>query len=67
MRSEIAPDKLGEARPVTALNKLRTERELPEGKPYRWRADYGLDVEGMLIYKPGRFESKHLDLENGGA
>jgi dipeptidyl aminopeptidase/acylaminoacyl peptidase len=56
------PDKLGEARPVTAFNKLFTERELPQGKSYRWKADDGLDVEGMLIYPPGRFESKHLPM-----
>jgi len=30
-----SPDKLDQARPVTSLNKLFTERDLPQGKPYR--------------------------------
>lgn len=45
---------------ITAFNQLLTERALPEGKPYRWTADDGATVEGMLIYPPGRFEAKHL-------
>ena len=48
-----SPDKLGEARPITSLNSLFTERELPQGKPYRWKADDGTSIEGMLIYPPG--------------
>ncbi len=54
------PDKLQSARPITSFNKLFTERELPKGKPYRWQADDGTTVEGMLIYPPGKFEAKHL-------
>jgi len=57
-----SPDKLAEARPITNFNKLFTERELPQGKPYRWKADDGTTVEGMLIYPPGKFESKNLPL-----
>ena len=53
-------DKLQDARPITSFNKLFTERALPEGKPYRWKADDGTAVEGMLIYPPGKFEAKHL-------
>ena len=53
-------DKLASARPITAFNKLFTERALPEGKPYRWTADDGSSVEGMLIYPPGHFGEKHL-------
>jgi len=56
------PDKLEEAQPVTAFNKLFTERELPQGKLYRWKADDGVDVEGMLIYPPGKFEAKRLPM-----
>ncbi len=55
-------DKLSEARPITAFNKLFTERELPQGKPYRWKADDGTTIEGMLIYPPGKFEAKHLPM-----
>jgi dipeptidyl aminopeptidase/acylaminoacyl peptidase len=53
-------DKLQEARPITAFNKLFAERDLPQGKPYKWKADDGTTVEGMLIYPPGRFEAKNL-------
>jgi dipeptidyl aminopeptidase/acylaminoacyl peptidase len=54
--------KLDQARPLTSLNKLFTERDLPQGKPYRWKADDGITVEGMLIYPPGKFESKNLPM-----
>src|SRR5260370_16541621 len=54
--------KLEQARPVTSFNKLLSERDLPQGKPYRWKADDGTTVEGMLIYPPGKFEATHLPL-----
>ena len=53
-------DQLRQARPLTAFNKLFTERDLPQGKPCRWTADDGTAVEGMLIYPPGKFEAKNL-------
>ena len=56
------PDKLDQARPITSFNKLLAEKELPQGKPYRWKADDGTMVEGMLIYPPGNFEAKHLPM-----
>jgi len=55
-------DKIGQARPITSLNHLFAERDLPQGKPYRWKADDGTTVEGMLIYPPGKFESKNLPM-----
>src|SRR5271165_891997 len=54
--------KLDEARAITSFNKLFTERDLPQGKPYRWKADDGTAVEGMLVYPPGKFEAKHLPM-----
>ncbi|MGB9159706.1 MAG: prolyl oligopeptidase family serine peptidase [Candidatus Sulfotelmatobacter sp.] len=57
-----SPDKLDQARPITSLNHLFTERDLPQGKPYRWKADDGTTVEGMLIYPRGEFESKKLPM-----
>jgi dipeptidyl aminopeptidase/acylaminoacyl peptidase len=56
------PDQLQNARPITAFNKLFTERELPKGKAYRWVADDGTAVEGMLLYPPGKFEQKNLPM-----
>jgi len=57
-----SPDKLDQARPITSLNHFFTEREIPQGKPYRWKADDGTTVEGMLIYPPGKFESRKLPM-----
>jgi dipeptidyl aminopeptidase/acylaminoacyl peptidase len=53
---------LDRARPITSLNKLFAERDLPQGKPYRWKADDGTTVEGMLIYPLGKFEAKNLPM-----
>jgi dipeptidyl aminopeptidase/acylaminoacyl peptidase len=55
-------DRLGQARPVTSFNKLFTERDLPLSKPYRWTSDDGTPVEGMLMYPPGKFETKNLPM-----
>ena len=55
-------DDLKHARPITSFNKLFTDRELPQGKPYRWKADDGTTIEGMLIYPPGKFDAKHLPM-----
>ena len=55
-------DKLEQAHPITAFNKLFTERDLPQGKPYQWTSDDGTKVEGMLLYPPGKFEAKNLPM-----
>jgi dipeptidyl aminopeptidase/acylaminoacyl peptidase len=53
-------DKLDQARPITSFNRFLAEKDLPQGKPYRWKADDGTSVEGMLIYPPGKLAAKHL-------
>lgn len=53
---------LDSARPITSFNHLFTERDLPQGKPYQWKADDGTTVEGELIYPPGKFGDKHLPM-----
>jgi len=55
-------DRLDQARPITSFNKKLAEADLPQGKPYQWKADDGTTVEGMLIYPPGKFEQKHLPM-----
>jgi acylaminoacyl-peptidase len=55
-------DKLQDARPITSFNRLFLERDLPQAKPYRWTADDGTTVEGMLMYPPGEFEAKNLPM-----
>jgi dipeptidyl aminopeptidase/acylaminoacyl peptidase len=53
---------LDQSRSITQFNKLFAERDLPQGKPYQWKADDGTTIEGMLIYPPGKFEQKHLPM-----
>jgi dipeptidyl aminopeptidase/acylaminoacyl peptidase len=57
-----SPDQLTQARPITAFNRLFTERDLPKAKPYRWTSKDGTPVEGMLMYPPGKFEAKSLPM-----
>jgi dipeptidyl aminopeptidase/acylaminoacyl peptidase len=49
-----------DAHAITSFNRLLTERALPEGRPYRWTADDGVSVEGILIYPPGKLGAKNL-------
>jgi dipeptidyl aminopeptidase/acylaminoacyl peptidase len=53
-------DQLSSAKPITTFNHLFTERALPDAKPFQWKADDGVTVEGLLIYPPGKFEAKNL-------
>jgi dipeptidyl aminopeptidase/acylaminoacyl peptidase len=53
-------DRLEQARPITSFNQKLADADLPQGKPYQWKAEDGTLVEGMLIYPPGKFEGKHL-------
>ncbi len=55
-------DKLADAKPITSFNQIFTERDLPKGKPYRWTADDGTSIEGMLMYPPGKFEARNLPM-----
>jgi dipeptidyl aminopeptidase/acylaminoacyl peptidase len=55
-------DKIGQARPITSFNAKLAQADLPQGKPYQWKADDGTTVEGMLIYPPSKFEAKHLPM-----
>jgi dipeptidyl aminopeptidase/acylaminoacyl peptidase len=57
-----SPDKLAQALPITSFNQKLAEADLPQGKPYQWKADDGTTVEGMLIYPPGKFEAKYLPM-----
>ena len=55
-------DKLADAKPITAFNHHYAEHTLPQGKPYQWKADDGSNVEGMLVYPPGKFGEKNLPM-----
>ncbi|HZQ70233.1 MAG TPA: S9 family peptidase [Terriglobales bacterium] len=55
-------DRLQQARPITSFNRWFTDRDLPKAKPYRWTADDGTVVEGMLMYPPGKFEARNLPM-----
>ena len=55
-----SPAKMKEAKAITIFNESLTKYALPEGRPFRWTADDGTSVEGMLIYPPGKFGEKYL-------
>jgi dipeptidyl aminopeptidase/acylaminoacyl peptidase len=59
-----SPNQLAQARPITAFNQFLAERDLPQGHPYRWKADDGTTVEGMLIYPPGAWQPGEPDPKN---
>ncbi|MFL6350610.1 MAG: prolyl oligopeptidase family serine peptidase [Bryobacteraceae bacterium] len=51
---------LTSAKAVTSLNSLFTQRDLPAWKTYRWTADDGKSIEGVLLYPPGKVDAHHL-------
>ncbi len=53
---------LGAAKAVTTFNPIFHERAEVDWKPYRWKSKDGTDVEGVLIYPPGKFGEKHLPM-----
>ncbi len=55
-------DKLNQARPITTFNQFLAEKDLPQGHPFRWKADDGTTIEGMLIYPPGKLDQKNLPM-----
>lgn len=53
---------IAQAKPITSFNKLFTERDLPQGRGFQWKSEDGSNVEGVLIYPPGKFDQKNLPL-----
>ena len=56
------PSKMNDAKAITSFNEPLTKTALPQGRPFRWTADDGVSVEGMLIYPPGKFGEKYLPM-----
>jgi dipeptidyl aminopeptidase/acylaminoacyl peptidase len=58
----VAADPAGpaQAKAISNFNPLFTQRAQPEWKTYRWKADDGAMVEGLLIYPPQRIGEKKL-------
>jgi dipeptidyl aminopeptidase/acylaminoacyl peptidase len=54
------PSHLEQAKVVTNFNTLFHQRAQSEWTTYRWKADDGTEVEGVLIYPPGKRNAKHL-------
>jgi dipeptidyl aminopeptidase/acylaminoacyl peptidase len=54
------PARPGQAKSISSFNLLFTQRAQPEWKTYRWKADDGTMVEGILIYPPHRMGEKKL-------
>ena len=55
-------NQIQQAKQITHFNQFFTHLELPQGTPYRWTADDGTPVEGMLLYPPGKFGMMHLPM-----
>jgi dipeptidyl aminopeptidase/acylaminoacyl peptidase len=55
-----ASDRATTARTITSFNRIFTEKDLPKAKPYQWTSPDGTRVEGMLMYPPGKYETKNL-------
>lgn len=53
---------IGQAKPITSFNKLFTDRDLPQGRGFQWKSEDGTNVEGVLLYPPGKFGQKNLPL-----
>ncbi|QMV19392.1 prolyl oligopeptidase family serine peptidase [Granulicella sp. 5B5] len=51
---------LGGAKAVTAFNPVFAERVQVPWKPYKWKSTDGTEVEGVLLYPPGKMGAKHL-------
>jgi dipeptidyl aminopeptidase/acylaminoacyl peptidase len=51
-----------DAKAVTAFNPIFHERAQVSWKPYRWKSNDGTEVEGVLIYPPGKQDEKHLPM-----
>jgi acylaminoacyl-peptidase len=54
------PSHLEQAKVVTNFNTLFHQRAQPEWATYQWKAEDGTEVEGVLIYPPGKKGTKHL-------
>ena len=56
-------DQLQSAQAITNENDLFTRRDLPQTKVYRWiNEDDHREIEGILHYPPGKFQSQKLPL-----
>ncbi|MDQ2843963.1 MAG: prolyl oligopeptidase family serine peptidase [Acidobacteriota bacterium] len=51
-----------DAKPVTTFNPIFRERAQVTWKPYRWKSKDGTNVEGVLIYPPGKMDGQHLPM-----
>ena len=49
-----------DAKAITALNAVFAERAQVEWEPYRWKSENGREVEGVLIFPPGKKGTKRL-------
>jgi dipeptidyl aminopeptidase/acylaminoacyl peptidase len=53
---------VNDAKAVTTFNPIFHERAQVASKPYRWKSNDGTEVEGVLIYPPGKLNEKHLPM-----
>ena len=51
---------LASAKPLTTFNALFAQRATIDWKPFKWKADDGASVEGVLMYPPGKLDARNL-------
>ena len=51
---------LASAKPLTSFNALYAQRATIDWKPFKWTADDGANIEGVLMYPPGKLDAKNL-------
>jgi dipeptidyl aminopeptidase/acylaminoacyl peptidase len=53
---------LPQAKRISHFNDGFLNIELPKGRSYRWKSEDGTDIEGVLLYPPGKFGAHHLPM-----
>ncbi|MGB9419179.1 MAG: prolyl oligopeptidase family serine peptidase [Acidobacteriaceae bacterium] len=57
-----SPSHLDQARALTHFNAHYLDYAQSDWRPYTWKSDDGVSVEGVLIYPPGKRDAKHLPM-----
>jgi dipeptidyl aminopeptidase/acylaminoacyl peptidase len=57
-----SPSHLDQAKALTHFNAHYLDYAQSDWRPYTWKSDDGVSVEGVLIYPPGKRDAKHLPM-----
>ena len=57
-----SPSHLDQAKPLTHFNAHYLDYAQSGWRPYMWKSNDGVSIEGLLIYPPGKRDEKHLPM-----